>query len=312
MHVQVVPSAHRNGLMSLFLNESPARRRFKDLLGQANHFLVTILVGLSAVERGLITKAPPELHAAWNPKDPVTSAARSRIMVREMALVRATDGLDAYISWSRREPSLIQAAELREKIDAAGHKVYRKFLTLRDHLGCLDALLCALAELMIIWRNRSVHSLDDTEISETVRGCLTNEKERIKEEFRGMVVEKLLEDFDKGATPRFKEMASFIEAMHRLIEQMDELQLSRLDTSVYTKISLRHALSISRHNFDKAKIQSIWGRNETDRRRRLEALLTRQGFSNVRAATTAAEISDDLLNEIASLSPKAVPPYLSF
>jgi hypothetical protein len=49
MHVQLVFDAHF-GCMPLYLNESPARRRFKDLLGNANQLLITILVGLSAVE----------------------------------------------------------------------------------------------------------------------------------------------------------------------------------------------------------------------------------------------------------------------
>ena len=37
---------------SLCLLTSPARRTFKDMAGQINHFLITILVGLSAVEDG--------------------------------------------------------------------------------------------------------------------------------------------------------------------------------------------------------------------------------------------------------------------
>ena len=84
--------------MTLYLNISPARRKFKDLLGNANHLLITILVGLSAVERKTIVTAPPELHAAWNPKDVVASARRSRVFVLETTLVRSVDALDAYIS----------------------------------------------------------------------------------------------------------------------------------------------------------------------------------------------------------------------
>jgi len=81
--------------MALYLNTSPARRKFKDLLGNANHLLITLLVGLSAVERKKITTPPPELHAAWNPHDVIASAHRSRVFVLETTLVRSVDSLDA-------------------------------------------------------------------------------------------------------------------------------------------------------------------------------------------------------------------------
>jgi hypothetical protein len=76
--------------MPLFLNESAARRQFKDVLGNANHLIITILVGLFAVEQRLISECPVELRAAWNPKDPTASANRSRVMMLQMSLVRAT------------------------------------------------------------------------------------------------------------------------------------------------------------------------------------------------------------------------------
>jgi hypothetical protein len=44
---------------SLYLNTSAARRRFKYLLGNANQLLVTILIGLHAVEHGVVTFNAP-------------------------------------------------------------------------------------------------------------------------------------------------------------------------------------------------------------------------------------------------------------
>ena len=104
--------------MDLYLNTSQAHRKFKDLLGNASHLLITLLVGLNTVERKTITVAPPELHAAWNPNDVVASARRSRVFVLETTLVRSVDALDAYMSWLRRAPTLIQNEECRNAIDA--------------------------------------------------------------------------------------------------------------------------------------------------------------------------------------------------
>ena len=58
------------------LQRTPARRVFKQNLGQANHFLVTLLVGLDAVERG--AEPPAALNARWNPRSRTESVQRSR------------------------------------------------------------------------------------------------------------------------------------------------------------------------------------------------------------------------------------------
>jgi hypothetical protein len=113
--------------MPLFLNESAARRHFKDVLGNANHLIITILVGLFAVEQRLISECPAELRTAWNPKDPAASANRSRVMMLQMSLVRATDALDMYLSLARRKPALIQDTTLQQRMDACGHSVFGKF-----------------------------------------------------------------------------------------------------------------------------------------------------------------------------------------
>jgi len=53
--------------MSLFLNQSKARTVFKKLLGNANHLIITALVGLDAVEKGIVSGIPADMHAVWSP-----------------------------------------------------------------------------------------------------------------------------------------------------------------------------------------------------------------------------------------------------
>ena len=47
------------------LTRTDARATFKDLLGQANHFLITILVGLNGVRSGA-TQIDEEFRTSWN------------------------------------------------------------------------------------------------------------------------------------------------------------------------------------------------------------------------------------------------------
>src|SRR5437773_6835144 len=61
----------------LALRTSPARRTFKQLAGNTNHLLITMLVGLDAVRDGT-AQLSEEFATSWNPRDPVRSADRSR------------------------------------------------------------------------------------------------------------------------------------------------------------------------------------------------------------------------------------------
>jgi hypothetical protein len=293
--------------MPLFLNESPARRRFKDLLGQANHLLITILVGLRAVELRLITEAPADLHTIWNPRDPVASASRSRVMLLGMTLVRATDAIDAYISWSRRAPSLIQSTGLQREIDGAHQSVLQKFNSVKRQISALDLVVCAIIEVMIVWRNRSVHSLADNEVSSEATAVLIANKERIRNEFSGLAIDRLFEDFERERSPTFKEIASFIRAAHLFVERMDQQLISQLNTRTYLASLLLHALTKPKRTGepppDTAKIlQSIWGRDRAGKISRLTNLLINLGLSDRRGSDYACEFSDELIDEIVAPS----------
>lgn len=50
-------------------------------MGQANHFLITILIGLDEVSKGQVKK-PDTLDVCWNPKDVRASVERSRAVAR--------------------------------------------------------------------------------------------------------------------------------------------------------------------------------------------------------------------------------------
>ena len=143
---------------------SPARRAFKKLLGGVNHLIITTLVGLDAIERGIVTTIPKELHAAWSPKDPVASAQRSRRLILDMALVRAIDAFDVYIRNSMRKPFLVQDIALRIEIDRAKISIFKKFLALEKHYPRIDPVLSALVATMLSWRNRSAHVEADDEV----------------------------------------------------------------------------------------------------------------------------------------------------
>lgn len=293
--------------MTLYLNHSGARRRFKDLLGNANHLLITILVGLDAVDRELVKEVPPYLHAAWNPKDVHASAARARVMVLEATLVRATDALDAYLTWSRREPSLVQADSLRSAIDNARHSIFEKLSVFHAHYSALDPALCALLRVMITWRNKTVHSTAEVELPEETWSILTARRDWLEKEFGGMEIDRLFVDFEKDGPPTFKETASFIRAAQKFVEHADAEQLRSLDTKRHLRDLIWSALGVSNgkrctEDIRRRRAQSIWNRELPDRVWKVRNFLKNCGLSEKRASASSAEFSAQEIDELCDLA----------
>ncbi len=64
------------------INHSIALKRFKAEIGQANHMLITIMVGLD----GIIpydVEAQNEFHTSWNPKSKKASVERSKLFAKK-------------------------------------------------------------------------------------------------------------------------------------------------------------------------------------------------------------------------------------
>jgi hypothetical protein len=249
------------------------------------------------------------LHAAWNPKSPKDSAARSRVMTLEMTLVRATDALDLYISFAHRSPSLIQEAGFRSAVDSSGRSVLSKARIAKDHCPSMDVVIAALIEVMIAWRNRLVHSLADNDVSTETRKLLSERQSWIRNEFRGMEVDRLFSDFEQDGPPTFKEMASFIRATHEFVRMLDEAFLLELDTEQYLKSFIWSVVS---RNPKKSKdidqrrmalIQSVWGRDVSERHQRVISFLRNNGLS-MQQAKDGAVFSDELLAELSAMNPK--------
>ena len=303
--------------MPLFLNESAARRHFKDVLGNANHLIITILVGLYAVEKRLISECPAELRAAWNPKDQVASANRSRVMMLQMSLVRATDALDIYLGFARRKPALIQEANLQKMMDGCGHSVFGKFAVVRDKYLSENPVFAALVEVMIAWRNRQVHSLADNDVTPESWEVLRSNADWIKDEFRGMQVDRLFSDFGKEAPPSFKEIASFIRATQEAVRIIDTGLLKKLEPESYLKeliweYSSNAGTAEDREKARKKQIQSIWGRDASDRKQRVISFLKNCGLSlSPTDEETSTSFPDELITNLSGMTPSEMASWLA-
>jgi hypothetical protein len=295
--------------MPAYLNVSSARRHFKKMLGGANHLIITALVGLDAIERGVVTEIPHDIHAAWSPKDAAASSKRTRRLILDMALVRAVDALDVYIRHSRRKPSLIQSQALQREIDGAGLSVFRRFAAVEKHLPGIDRSLAALMAVMITWRNRSAHAEADTEISERHQSALRDNAAGISSRFRGLSAELLLSGYKEHRPPVFKEIASFINATHHFVEELEQAHFAAVDTEAYLKQLIWTAISRTANDtgpletMRKRHLQSVWGKDSTERKLYVERFLYNHGLTATKArdAVYPLAFSDDLLARLVAM-----------
>jgi hypothetical protein len=296
------------------MNFSPAQRHFKKMLGGANHLIITALVGLDAIERGAVTEIPDDIHAAWSPQDAVASSKRSRRLILDMALVRAIDALDVYIQQARRKPSLIQDKSLQREIDGASPSAFKRFTAVEGHFAAIDRTVAALVAVMITWRNRSAHSEADANAPERHILLLRNNPEPISSRFRGLSTELLLCGYEEHRPPVFKEIASFINATHHFVEELERAQFATMDPECYLKQLIWTAASEANSNRDtperarKRRLQSIWGKDPSERKVFVERFLYNHGISKTKAkdVTYPLMFSDDLLARLGEMHPSEV------
>ena len=84
------------------INRSIALKRFKNEIGQANHMLITIMVGLDGIVPYQV-EAQEEFHTSWNPKSKEISVERSKVFVKKATMAWLVDCIDMYLRLINRK-----------------------------------------------------------------------------------------------------------------------------------------------------------------------------------------------------------------
>ena len=260
----------------IILRISPARRHFKQRIGQANHLLITTLVGLDGVKSKKFT-LPEEFRTSWNPRDVVRSAERSIRFILNASLGWVVDNLDSYFIEANRKPSIIENERIRNEYDGTGRSVNNRFELfyheVRESSNDI-AKYAALVALAIQWRNNIVHFGADNELGKEYRSILMQYKAFYMEEFRHLDVVEMLESFDsQDNDPSFKEVTSMINAIHKFVELLDAFLLKSLNIERFKDDILdKHCSS---HKLAKRKINSL---SEKRKEIYLKTMLRQYGF----------------------------------
>ena len=257
------------------MKSTQAKKIFKKRFGQANHFLITALVGIDAIKNGTVTKKPDSFRTIWEPGNIQRSADRTRIFILKSFLGWAVESLEMYMSEIYRKPKLIESPIIESLYTKAGQSIYNKVIFLGDAMK-IDPVLVALMEVLITWRNYTFHYDIDNEIREISQKCLISNAEIIKERFSGLIVTDLENQWKSGADFTFKETASLIKATQDFVTAVDIYLIGFLNIKRYyieaiekhfkkTPISKIHYISFSpqkKEKFLRVLLQNIVGVTE--------------------------------------------------
>ena len=230
--------------IELCLLESPARRAFKRMAGQNNHYLITILVGLSAVKSGTAT-LPAGMRVSWAPHNRANSAARSREFATKSTLAWITDSLDAYVYGLSLPPSIVNASVKADiEREAADGGVAGKARAIANATGQAGSAEAALVDVAIAWRNRLVHQTTARKLSKVTANAARKHSAEYAELYQGLRIEDLIVRAERtpALAPTLKETTAIIRSTHKLVEKADAALLRDLDLGPYLKEILRRYL----------------------------------------------------------------------
>lgn len=261
------------------LRRTSARKVFKQNHGQANHFLITLLVGLDAVRDGVATPADT-FSATWVPLDRERSADRTRDFALRSTLASTIDAVDSYIRLLVPAPSPIAALGVRKQLDELGNQQLAHRVSAIAGVAEDLQIEVDLIALAVLWRNSLVHFVSDPVLDEECERRLIDAEDVVHARYQGLGVSELIDRFRRHSgkvAPRFKELAGFNAAAHTLVRSVDSAILSQMVASDFFIEWLRK-FAKDRDN----RITATWGKDHDTRQRALWTLAREAGFSPIK------------------------------
>lgn len=273
----------------LELNWSGQLNHFKNHLGQTNHYLITILIGLEGVRNGKVTKEE-SLHAKWQPQSLEESVVRSRRFARNATLSWAIDALDAYLGFLPKKPFAFADPDLLKALST--RSVYTKFNAVIKFVKYKTDLPLSLIQLGIQWRNNLVHFHAENELDPSYKSFISKiVAEDIKERFRGLEPEKILQNFEQNNSPTLKEVAGIIQSIHFVVLELDKILRQHINIVDYIN-------NLIEDKNNENEINKIVSSQPDKRIRKFEQFLLSKGFKKTEIFSETKKITSEELQEI--------------
>ena len=186
-----------------------------------------------------------------------------------------------YLRLCNREPRLYHEEESL-KIAKTKHSVYNKFdCVIRNHPE-LTVSKFAYVDLLICWRNNSVHfDAENKLMTESINYFRNIPEDDVVTNTYHLDVNQMLDRFNRGECPTFKEAATLISMTIHFVEELDVILLRDIDQYRFLETSLFKLLKSE-------KDTSVFSfRNTTPEKRK----------KKFKQLFIAAGISEDFYNE---------------
>ena len=270
---------------------SRAFRKFKTEMGQANHFLITIMIGLDAVEDG--AEKRKSFNTTWNPENRSNSVVRSKKYAIRSALAWTVDNLDMYLRLCNREPRLYNDKESCE-IAKTKHSVYKKLNCVIKNHPELDVSKFAYVDLLICWRNNSVHFDAENQLMPKSSNYFQHvpEDDVVTNKYH-LNVAQMLDRFQKGECPSFKEAATLISMTIHFVEELDSILLHDIDQYRFLNISLYQLLKSGKGT----SIFSFRNTTPEKRKKKLKQLFVTAGIPDNFYNGDGKKFLDEVVNQ---------------
>ena len=253
---------------------SRAYKKFKTEVGQANHFLITIIIGLDAVEDGAQKKE--FFNTTWNPRNVKASVGRSRHYAIKSALAWIVDNLDMYLRLCNREPRLYNDIESSE-IARTKHSVYNKLACIINNHSELAVNQYAYVDLLICWRNNLVHFDAENQLLPSSLQYFRNiPSDDIVANIYHLNVAEMLNRFKNGECPTFKETATLISMTIHFVEELDKLLLRDIQQYRFLEIFLYQLLQ---QEANRTSVFDYMNKTSEKRKKRLIQLFATNGIN---------------------------------
>lgn len=253
---------------------SRAYKKFKTEVGQANHFLITIIIGLDAVEDG--AQKRKTFNTTWNPRNVEASVGRSRHYAIKSALAWVVDNLDMYLRICNREPRLYNDSESSEIADTK-HSVYNKLTCVINNHRELSINKYAYVDLLVCWRNNLVHFDAENQLMPTSLNYFKNiPSDDIVTNTYHLDVDKMLNRFNNKECPTFKETATLISMTIHFVEELDRLLLRDIQQYRFLEVFLYQLLQ---QGANKTNVFDHTNTTSGKRKKRLLQLFATNGIS---------------------------------
>jgi hypothetical protein len=275
----------------LTLVRTEAFRSFQRVVGDATYHINTAYIGLELIARG--GAKPDDLKIRWSaPKQPQHVVAQTRSLLHTAMLGHLYGAVDNYLRGVSNVDWLPLTKEqrdiLRKSVTKKGRIAYsvsERFEQIESGIEDRSKTDKLLLEVLVAWRNQSVHddSSDDdskTRLPSRTDIQLRNAAADLASRYGGLDAAQMLDQLYATQAPRRKEIIALASAAQNYVRTVDGVLLRQAlnsDKAVERLALIRFHRAL--FNDGGRELKKLWGKDIDARRRKIISVLEESGFA---------------------------------